>query len=385
MINKALFVFDHKYPCDCDGQYYYSSGFDKEFFSRYLEIFDSLDIIGRRVEKDCNILFDNEKISLSIKFFTIRSYKELSSQKLRKKWIEIIRQYNYLVIRMPSVLGSFAIIQAKKFSIPYIVEVVSSAYDALSCGNSLFRKIMAHPMEIFYRFLLKNNPYTIYVTESFLESKYPCNGKHIACSNVTLPEVQDSKLSDRLNKIQCKNQKILLGTTATLDVGFKGQQYVIEAIPYIINKGYDVYYQMVGDGNGETLLNLAKNLGISDRVHIIGRLPHEAIFDWLDTLDIYVHPSCQEGLSRAIIEAMSCACPIVASNSGGIHELIDERYIVPIKNPIALADAIIFLMNSNMSKQAIINHQNSKKYLMSTLYKRRKEFFAKWMEENNEE
>ena len=77
----------------------------------------------------------------------------------------------------------------------------------------------------------------------------------------------------------------------------------------------------------------------------MGRLSSKEVFDQLSKIDIYVHPSLQEGLPRAVIEAMSMACPIVASNTAGTPELISNEFIFKNKSPKAISKAILTMLN----------------------------------------
>lgn len=243
---------------------------------------------------------------------------------------------------------------------------------------------MAMPAELIYREVLKDNPYNVYVTKKFLQEKYPSSGTHIACSNVTLNEVDKTVLDKRMDKLSRfdKRGKIIIGTTSTLNVDFKGQKYVIHALPRLLEAGYDIEYQMVGDGDGAWLMDIATSLGVQNKVKIVGRLNHDDVFKWLDNIDVYVHPSCQEGLSRAIIEAMSRACPIVACDAGGIHELIEESFIVAKKDVEGMSNTLLRVLLSDMSSMAVYNFENSKEYVKSVLYKRREEYYHEFLLNN---
>ena len=129
--------------------------------------------------------------------------------------------------------------------------------------------------------------------------------------------------------------------------------------------------------------SIAKEYGVSDQIKFIGVLKHEKVFSWLETLDIYIHPSKPEGLSRAIIEAMSKACPIMGADAGGIHELIDSSYIFGKGNVDEICKILVSFDKKSMAEQAIQNHNNSKKYLKSILYARRKEFFSSFINAYN--
>lgn len=378
---NALFVFDHKYPIDSKGQVYYSSGFDKDFFERYFDIFDGFDVFGRLVDIGGAVATPIDLDSFPTKFTLIKSNKRLNmAYSLLKK---DILDHDCVICRMPSLFGALAINICKRYKVPYIIEIVACTYDALADSPSWKRRVMAYPAEIIYRMVLRNNPFNIYVTKEFLQRKYPTTGSSIAISNVTLPGVEACVLTKRLDKIGKFNPKgkIIIGTTSTLNVDFKGQKYVIKALPALVAAGFDVEYQLVGDGDGSWLLNIADELGVNERIKIIGRLNHDDVFGWLDTIDLYVHPSSQEGLSRAIIEAMSRACPVVACDTGGIHELIDEPYIVPKKSVLSLGTAIKALLSGDMASVAQDNFENSKEYVKDLLYKKRKDYYNNFMKQ----
>src|SRR5699024_9667719 len=87
-------------------------------------------------------------------------------------------------------------------------------------------------------------------------------------------------------------------------------------------------FEILGDGDQSSWKLLAKELGIEDNVKFKGVLPGgKPVLSWLESIDVYIQPSFQEGLPRAVIEAMSQGCPVVGSNAGGIPELIQDEYI----------------------------------------------------------
>jgi len=65
------------------------------------------------------------------------------------------------------------------------------------------------------------------------------------------------------------------------------------------------------------------------------------IYDFLDSIDLFVMPSRAEGLPRALVEAMARGCPCIGSNVGGIPELLAPEDLVPPNNPEALAQKIM--------------------------------------------
>src|SRR5699024_1154844 len=135
-----------------------------------------------------------------------------------------------------------------------------------------------------------NSSYVVYVTSKFLQNRYPTKGKNTNCSNVALTEFDDSILENRLDKIKDMNKenKIIIGTTAAVDVRYKGQQYVIQALGKLKKRGIvNLEYQLIGGGNQEYLRSVCKRYDVIDQVKFLGSIPHDKVISWLDDIDLY--------------------------------------------------------------------------------------------------
>jgi glycosyltransferase involved in cell wall biosynthesis len=88
---------------------------------------------------------------------------------------------------------------------------------------------------------------------------------------------------------------------------------------------------------------LIDELGILDQVRITGPQPRERVLDALSSLHVYVQSSAFEGLPNALLEAAACGVPLVATEVGGMKEILrhgENALVVPHGNPRALAAAI---------------------------------------------
>ena len=121
---------------------------------------------------------------------------------------------------------------------------------------------------------------------------------------------------------------------------------------------------------------------LQNEVLFAGMIPHDKIFEYLDKIDIYIQPSKQEGLPRALIEAMSRACPCIGSKTGGIPELLDNKYIFPKGNVKVLEKILKNYSNYDMNIQSKSNFQKAKEYERNRLNKRREEFYKEFINEN---
>jgi glycosyltransferase involved in cell wall biosynthesis len=127
----------------------------------------------------------------------------------------------------------------------------------------------------------------------------------------------------------------------------KGVRYLIKAFPAIKASVPGVKLLIVGKPlpGQENYLNKLKNLAKDADIIFAGARPD--VYDIMSAGDVLVAPSLSETFGRIIIEAMACGKPVVASNVGGIPEIIDDGrtgLLVEPKNEKSIADAVIRLL-----------------------------------------
>ena len=132
----------------------------------------------------------------------------------------------------------------------------------------------------------------------------------------------------------------VVGTVAAL-VPVKGLEYFLEAARSVSSEVPRTAFVIAGGGVlEETLRKMAKDLGLD--VRFLG--PRKDVPLVLSALDVFVLPSLSEGMGLSIMEAMAAGLPVVATEVGGVPELVvDGRtgILVPPKDPDALAEAIL--------------------------------------------
>lgn len=371
---EVLFIHDHKFPKNKD-KYLCSYGFDDKFCNRYINNFKSFKVMACHTSPKGNEKEFSDIVRDKVSFTTFNSIKDIFKKNIRHKIKEEVKQSEGIIVRLPSFIGIVSLRYIRKFNKPYLIEMVGCPWDAL-WNHSIPGKFVAPIMYLLCKKEIKQASYVVYVTNEFLQSRYPTKGKSISCSNVMLPKNDEEILQNRINKIRNTNssKKIIIGTCATVGSKYKGQQNIIRALNTLKNKGYELEYQLVGGGDSSYLKDIAKKYNTYENVKFIGTLTHDKVFEWLDTIDIYIQPSLTEGLPRALVEALSRGCPAIGSDAGGIPELLGKENIYPKKSYKGFVD-IFENVNINREKLAKINFEKAKEYEKNKLENKRTEFF----------
>jgi glycosyltransferase involved in cell wall biosynthesis len=134
----------------------------------------------------------------------------------------------------------------------------------------------------------------------------------------------------------------------------KGVCYLLEAMSRILER-HPIKLVITGDGPlREALIAQAKKLGLSRWVEFAGFVTNERLGELFRTCTVYVHPAIRddrgdtEGLGVVLIEALFNRKPVIASDVGGIVDVIkhgETGLLVPEKDPQALASAVVRLLN----------------------------------------
>ena len=173
------------------------------------------------------------------------------------------------------------------------------------------------------------------------------------------------------------NEKTVFGTIGTLHGNTKGIQDALRALASVKDTLGPFEYRILGQGDSTRLHKLVRRLGLTENVSFDGtRTPGSAIFDWLDGIDVYLQPSLQEGLPRALIEAMSRGCPAIGSSAGGIPELLDSTVIHRPQDTVHLAKLVLKARNLDwQAENAKRNWQTAGKFHHDHLHRIRSEFW----------
>lgn len=116
----------------------------------------------------------------------------------------------------------------------------------------------------------------------------------------------------------------VLGVVSRLEP-IKGMDLVVPAFAKVLKRHSEVRLLVVGDGTlRATMEQQAAELGCDDRITWVGRQPQEELDRWYGQMDIVLMPSRSEGFGLTAIEAMASGCVVVASNVGGLPEVVRD-------------------------------------------------------------
>lgn len=134
---------------------------------------------------------------------------------------------------------------------------------------------------------------------------------------------------------------VQIGCLANL-IAYKGHLDLVEAAATVCAARPAVRVLLAGEGPmRKAIATRIRSLGLESRVTLDGLVPDGPA--WLRTLDAFVLPSREEGFPNALLEAMATGLPTVATDVGGVPEVLTDRVtgrLVPPQDPAALAAAL---------------------------------------------
>ncbi|MDN5130869.1 glycosyltransferase [Aliarcobacter butzleri] len=150
---------------------------------------------------------------------------------------------------------------------------------------------------------------------------------------------------------------IVIGTVKSLEDKY-GIEYLIRAFKIVSDKYSNLPLKLliVGGGNLEyNLKNLVKELNIEKKSIFTGKVMFDDTPKYHNMLSIFIAVSNSESFGVSVIEASSCAKPVIVSNIGGLPEVVENNitgFIVPPRDPSKTAEAIEkFVLDKNLQQQ----------------------------------
>jgi glycosyltransferase involved in cell wall biosynthesis len=368
-----------------DGSVWTLTNYTESFWHRYLTVFDEVIIVARcRQIKELEPGLKRVDGERRIKFFPlpfyIGPYQYIRKRNsLKRRLNEVLSISDAFLFRIGSPIADILIGYLRDSGYPFGVEVVGDPYDTFAPGSndSVFRFFFRWWFSRKLKWETRYADVASYVTSVRLPDRYPAQSakKVIFASSI---ELLPHQLRQGPRNYQAKSVFKLISVGA-LEDWRKGQDLAFKCLKELISLGYDVRLTWIGDGRARgDSERLANELGITDRIEMRGQLPSgDAIFSALDEADIFIMPTRGEGLPRAVIEAMARGLPVVASDVGGIPELLSEQFLHKSGDVSGMTRIISDLITTpeSLSKASWDNLEKAKNYLESHLSERRTELY----------
>lgn len=350
------------------------------WWSRLLDVFSDVLVVAR-VDFVESVPGDFSRADgYGVKFYKLPYYiGPLGWVANYRKIISEINKINFfgsaVILSMPGIISYLVYRSLNGY--PYSVYVIGDPNMVFSRGVS------KHPLRPIIRYLFTRHQKTVchnasvisYVTKNDLQKRYPTQKK---IKSFRFSDV-DLNINDYANKGKkyVKSKKIKLVFVGMFFELYKNQLNLIRALKILKKFDLDFELSMIGDGR---YLNICKKMAQKlslENVSFLGALPKWKMIDQMRKSDIFILPSRAEGLPRAIIQAMAQGIVCLATNVGGISDILNPEQLIKTGNPIDIANKIIDLsMNpKEMTRIASRNLKLSKQFSESNQQRKRVEFY----------
>ena len=157
------------------------------------------------------------------------------------------------------------------------------------------------------------------------------------------------------HKLDLEGKKVLISVSRLAEKN--GIDTLVEAMPAIRKRQPHALLLLVGDGQQrQALESRVKVLGLKDVVRFVGAVSHDQIPSYLQLADVFVRPSRSEGLGTALLEAMACGLPVIATPVGGIPDFIKDGrtgLFCQLEDAESVAQAAVRLFDDNTLRNQI--------------------------------
>lgn len=386
---KKIAISIDEYIFETGGKYYGDNvGFD--IVKRYADNFEQVRMIARIKHVDSNHL-DMHNILLpwnnidycNVPFFNsmsglVKNYKDISGQ-----ITEAIKGCDIALVRSPSLVG-FLTLRKIGDLMPYALEVVANPYEMYK-GYSGMQKIQSLIMHFIQKHFCKNAIGIAFVTKKSQQKIYEINKKKDNNTHYSSIELRRDffyeKPFDHIN-VTDTAKPLIISHVANMIVGnLKGHKEVLQVAASLQKKGRKVKVMFAGDGPD---VDYYKELAEKNDVdyQFLGFIDKNQLRELLQKSDFFLFPSKSEGLPKVLIEAMAVSLPCIASNVGGIPELLPTSSIFDSYDVDGMAQRILELA-SNKQKymdNACLMYNTALEYESSVLALRREAFYRRLTE-----
>ena len=173
---------------------------------------------------------------------------------------------------------------------------------------------------------------------------------------VIFPAINTKRFKSKTNAASFNSKNTIEILTVARLHWIKGIEYIIEAMGKL--ESVNFHYTVVGSGiEYERLVLTVNQLKLTNKVELVGYIPHDDIVSLYEKADLYIQYSLEEGFCNAVLEAQSMGVLTIVSDASGLSENIVDRktgWVVPKREPMLLAKKINQIISMEDEKLNII-------------------------------
>ena len=387
---NVVVALEHRFNSAPDGSIWTKTMFGYSYWQRYLNVFDGVRIVARvrcvdLIPEDW-IRVNDEGVTFAPVPYYVGPWQYLSrAHRVRRAAKASIGESDAVLLYLSGQIGSCIDPIMRREGRPYGVYVIADPYDVFGPGS------VRHPLRPIFRWLFPRRlrrqcgcaSAVAYITEAALQRRYP-PGPAAFSTSFPMGEMPPQAYMSAPRSRSSVSREFTLIIVGAMSQMYKAQDVLIDAVAACVDDGLDLRLILVGDGRHRPELEArADARGLGRRVCFKGELTFGAsVRDELDKGDLFVLPSRQEGLPRAMIEAMARGLPCIGSTVGGIPELLPDEDMVPPGDAIALSSKIREVLSNpdRMYKMSDRNLKRARAFSDVLVGERRDRFYRRLRE-----
>ncbi|HOP47964.1 MAG TPA: glycosyltransferase [Desulfobacteraceae bacterium] len=284
------------------------------------------------------------------RFWLVRCFKMIFLTLLKGRF-DLIHTHGYFA-------DIIAIPVAKLLGIP----VISTCHGFIEDGRKLKRSNRID------RMILKFSNRVIAVSQG-IKQELLKSGLREPRIDVVLNAVQTEMDNEILKQDRYTRRRALDVSESDFVLGYigrlskeKGVSYLLDAAEILFQQGIPIKVLIIGDGPAKKDSELiVRQKGLENKVFFAGFQTY--VKAWIPAMDVFLLPSLTEGTPMALLEAMACRIPIVASSVGGVPQIIEsgkDGILVAPGNPEELAAGVMALYNNNSQREQFVEAARKK-------------------------
>jgi glycosyltransferase involved in cell wall biosynthesis len=355
---RVLLTSEARFERTPDGAIWASASCGRAAWTRYLDVFSSVLIAARVFDVPEPSAGCVQASGPGIAFCALPPYSGLgglvrSGRSVRAAINDAVRGSEAVIVRSPSPVAYLAARSVAAMGRPYGAQVVGDPDQVFSAGafRHPLRVPLRHGATVAQKLVARHAMAVMFVTMETLQRKYPTAGRVYSGSDASL---DDGAFAPAPLVARSGPEPFTFVTVGSLDQPYKGTGDLLDAFREIRDIQPAARLLIVGGGALMPAFQArAEALGLGANVRFLGQLDRQGVRRALDAAHVFVLPSLTEGLPRALLEAMARRLPCVATNVGGIPELLPDGCLVPPRNARALARKLRELMADDDARQSL--------------------------------